>query len=151
MFDFGNYNKVFSSDNSISSNEINTYTNNQILNYHTVPMNITQFNPLKNIAIENELFGLNSIYSRGVNQTFVMGDTEKLRDNRALVLNTPELLDSAASNIKKRKTCNTVSITETNRILNGLNYMPNPEYNYISNAHINLNSRELRRQTYKKK
>lgn len=145
-FDFSQYTKLFYEDNTVSSNQISTNTNSEILSYHTTSFD--SFNPIKNVAIENELLGLNTKYSRGTNKTFEMGDTDKIKDNRQLVLKTPAWTESASSNIRKRKSCNALSVIETNRMLQGIEYTPSPVYNY--NPNINLNSREIRRSNYKK-
>ena len=144
---FPGYDELFLNDSGSTynsqSSDINNY--NSILNYNTTRFNTKMLNS-KNILAENELSGRNYKLTKSGMEGFVPNTTKNLQDERPVVLNTPELLNSAY-NIKERKTCNTVSSTTVDRI-QPTYYTPHPSVFYQPNTFQGKNSREIKRLEY---
>lgn len=144
---FPGYDELFLNDSGSTynsqSSDINNY--NSILNYNTTRFNTKMLNS-KNILAENELSGRNYKLTKSGMEGFVPNTTKNLQDKRPVVLNTPELLNSAY-NIKERKTCNTVSSTVVDRI-QPTYYTPHPSVFYQPNTFQGENSREIKRLEY---
>lgn len=115
---------------------------------------LTRFNKKmldsKNINAENELSGRNYPLTRSGYSGFKSGSTSSFMDSRPVILNTPELFNSAVY-IRERKTCNTVKNTEYTRKIQDISYLPHPSVFYQPNTFTGINSREVKRETYKNK
>lgn len=140
--DFPNYDNLF-------IDEKKTETVDKTGNYQLTRFNTKMLNT-KNINAENELSGRNYPLTRSGYNGFKLGTTQKFMDDRPVVLNTPELFNSAVY-IRERKTCNSVKNTEYTRKIQDISYLPHPSVFYQPNTFTGINSREVKRNNYKKK
>lgn len=140
---FPGYDELFIKPKNESSGLIDR---DQTADYFTTRFN-TKMLDTKNISAENELSGRNQILTKSGMNGFVPNSTSKLNDDRPVVLNTPELLNSAYE-MRESKACNNTKNVEYTR-LSGMDYRPHPKVYYQPNTFIGLNSREVKRNDYK--
>jgi hypothetical protein len=118
----------------------------QTADYFTTRFNTKMLDSV-NITAENELSGRNQILTKSGMSGFTLNSTSKLSDSRPVVLNTPELLNSAYD-MRESKSCSSVKHTEYTR-LDGMDYRPHPKVYYQPNSFLGLNSREVKRNDFK--
>ncbi len=115
-----------------------------ISDYFTTRYNTKKIN-YKDIDAENELSGRNFTLTKSGMQN--IKPLSSLGDNRPVILDTPQLFHSAYK-IKDKKTCNSTTNLEYNRLSDLTEYQPHPSVYYQPNTFLGSNSRQIRRNDY---